>query len=175
MTQTSTPRIVRIAVTDLRHGDVVVNEAGERLYAAFDLEMGTQVVYVWPADSDVEAGRAPRRLELPRRVDGKPATLLLRLEAPTAGARDLMDLVDATLQQDQPAPVQGTPTAVVAALPHAIHVIDAHAVAPGIVELIVSPGQDRAAVAALLQAGYVAVRRMDGQTVVAHQIGRASC
>jgi hypothetical protein len=149
MTQTSTPRIVRIAVTDLRHGDVVVNEAGERLYAAFDLEMGTQVVYVWPADSDVEAGRTPRR------VDGKPATLLLLLEATPA-------------EPDQPTPVQGTPTAVVAALPHAIHVIDAHAVAPGIVELIVSPGQDRAAVAALLQAGYVAVRRMDGQTVVAH-------
>jgi hypothetical protein len=49
------------------------------------------------------------------------------------------------------------PAAVAEIAGRAAHIIDAAAVAPGVVRLTVSPGQVRAAVAALLQAGYDAV------------------
>lgn len=50
------------------------------------------------------------------------------------------------------------PAAVAEIASRAAHIIDAGAVAPGVIRLTVSPGTERAAVAALLQAGYDAVR-----------------
>jgi hypothetical protein len=143
MTQTTT--IARIAAADLRHGDVIVNEAGERQYAAFDLTRRAEYVAVYTAVRDQDAGQ-------PRRIDLKPDTVVL-IELETVCESHG---VTGQCPEDTPAPLSTRPVDVCRAISSSVHVIDAAAVAPGIVRVTVAPGQANLAAFDLIRAGYVA-------------------